>query len=274
MGTLFLIATPIGNLDDITLRALRVLGEVPVIAAEDTRAVRRILTRHKIRSPKLLSYTERNRRARTKPILVALEDGAVALVSEAGMPGISDPGVHLVEAAITAGHQIVPLPGPSALTAAVAAAGFPSRRFHFLGFLPRGASQRRKLLRQIAPMADTLVAFESPHRLRESLTDMLNALGDRRIAACRELTKIHEEIFRGTIAEALQYFAVPRGEYTLVIEGEAGEGDKPLPDTAPDIDEQLSSLKAQGWRARDAVREVMGRTGRPRQEVYRRWLAL
>jgi 16S rRNA (cytidine1402-2'-O)-methyltransferase len=272
MGTLYLLATPIGNMEDITLRALRVLREVALIAAEDTRTARKLLSHHGIPAPRLLSYTERNRRARTPALLEALREGDVALVSEAGMPAISDPGLHLVEAAIAAGHRVVPVPGPSALTAALAVSGLSTRHFHYLGFLPRRAAERRRLLREVAPLTSTLVAFEAPHRLRASLADLRDTLGDRRIAACRELTKLHEEVFRGTLSEALEHFAEPRGEFTLVIEGAA----EPTPASYDDeaLDEELRSLKAQGLRAREAVRAVAERTGRPRSEVYRRWLAL
>lgn len=272
MGTLYVVATPIGNLEDVTLRALRVLGEVALIAAEDTRTVRKLLARHGVGAPRLASYTERNRRARTPSILAALEEGDVALVSEAGMPGISDPGVHLVQAAIEQGHRVVPIPGASALTSAVAASGLPTRRFHYLGFLPRQPGERRKLLRNTAGLPDTLVAFEAPHRIRAALADALETLGDRRIAVCRELTKVHEEVFRGTIAEALDHFATPRGEFTLVIEG---AGERTAKQTPPaDIDRQLRALRRRGLRARDAVREVTQSTGASRQEVYKRWLAI
>ncbi|MBI4570835.1 MAG: 16S rRNA (cytidine(1402)-2'-O)-methyltransferase [Chloroflexi bacterium] len=271
MGTLFLVATPIGNLEDVTLRALRVLGEVPLIAAEDTRTARKLLTSHGVRAPRMLSYTDRNRRARTPAILAALADGDVALVSEAGMPGISDPGGHLVEAAVAAGHRVVPVPGASALTAALAASGLPARRFRYLGFLPRTSGQRRKLLGEVASLAETLVAFESPHRLRAALADASAVLGDRRIAVCRELTKLHEEIFRGTLSEALDHFDQPRGEFTLVIEGGAGERPQA---PAVEIDAELRALRAQGLRAREAVRQVAERSGLSRQEVYRRWLAV
>ena len=272
MGTLYLVATPIGNLEDITLRALRVLSEVPVVAAEDTRTVRKLLAHHRISAPRLLSYTERNRATRTPALLAALADGDVALVSEAGTPGISDPGVHLVEAAVAAGHAVAPVPGPSALTAALAASGLPTRRFHFLGFLPRQAGDRRRLLTEVAALPDTLVAFEAPHRLRASLRDLRDILGDRRVAVCRELTKLYEEVFRGTLAEALDHFAEPRGEFTLVIEG-AGAG-KPKLEVTPDIDAELLSLRAQGLRARDAVRRVAERSGLRHRQVYERWLAL
>jgi 16S rRNA (cytidine1402-2'-O)-methyltransferase len=271
-GTLFVVATPIGNLEDVTLRALRVLGEVPLIAAEDTRTTRRLLAHHGVRAPRLLSYTERNRAQRTPALLEALEHGDVALVSEAGMPGISDPGFHLVEAAIAAGHDVVPVPGASALTAALAASGLPTRRFHYLGFLPRQAAQRRKLLVDAAALPESLVLFEAPHRVRQTLVDLGNAFGDRRIAVCRELTKRYEEIFRGTLSEALAHFSEPRGEFTLVVEG-AGERSA-APASVEDIDALLRELKQRGMRAREAVRTVAELTGQPHRNVYQRWLDL
>jgi 16S rRNA (cytidine1402-2'-O)-methyltransferase len=272
MSTLYIVATPIGNLEDITLRALRILGEVPLIAAEDTRMTRKLLTHHGIKAPRLSAYNERSRERQAPALLEALEAGDVALVSDAGMPGISDPGFHLVEAAIEAGHQIVPIPGASALTAAVAASGLPARRFHYLGFLPRKAVERRKLLSEVAMLSETLVLFEAPHRIRQTLADLQQAFGDRRVAVCRELTKLYEEIFRGTLSEALTHFAEPRGEFTLVVEG-AGA---PRQETAPgeDIDGLLRDLKQRGMRARDAVRQVAELTGQPHRSVYQRWLDL
>jgi 16S rRNA (cytidine1402-2'-O)-methyltransferase len=272
MGILYLVATPIGNMEDITLRAVRILGDVPLIAAEDTRTIRKLLTHHGIRRPRLVSYTERSRRLRTPAILAALNEGDVALVSEAGMPAISDPGVHLVEAAVASGYRVVPIPGPSALVAALAASGLPTRRFNYLGFLPRQASNRRRLLRQIATVPETLVAFESPQRLRPALSDLLEALGNRRITVCREMTKLHEEFFRGTVSEAIEHFSQPRGEFTLVIEGSREA--KPKPEVPAAVDEQLRAMEAQGMHARDAVREVAQRSGLARREVYRRWVAL
>ena len=270
-GTLYVVATPIGNLEDVTLRALRILREAPLIAAEDTRTIRKLLTRHGIPSPRLLSYTEQNRAARTPAILDALRAGDVALVSEAGMPGISDPGVHLVQAAVAAGFTVVPVPGASALTAALAASGLPARSVRYLGFLPRAAGERRRLLAGLAAATDTLLAFEAPHRLRQALLDLRDALGDRRIAVCRELTKLHEEIYRGTISEAIEHFTAPRGEFTLVIEG-APAGVTAVPDN--EIDAALRRLKQRGVLAREAVREVTAQTGAPRRQVYQRWLAI
>jgi 16S rRNA (cytidine1402-2'-O)-methyltransferase len=201
MATLFLVATPIGNMDDITLRALRVLGEVPLIAAEDTRSARLLLRHHQIDPPKITSYTDHNARAKTPQILRALDAGDdVALVTDAGMPGISDPGHHLIAAAIDAGHDVVPVAGASAVVMAVAASGLPSRRFHYLGFLPKQSGPRRRALAEAAASGDTIVVYESPHRVRAMLADALVALGDRRVAVCRELTKRYEEIWRGPIS--------------------------------------------------------------------------
>lgn len=272
MGTLYLVATPIGNLEDVTLRALRVLSEVSTIAAEDTRTTRKLLSHHDIPAPSLVSYTDRSRRQRTPQLLDALQEGDVALVSEAGMPGISDPGVHLVEAAVETGHRVVPVPGASAVIAALAVSGLSTRQFHYLGFLPRAAGARRKLLRRVAQIDATLVAFEAPHRLRAALADMLGELGDRRIAVCRELTKLHEEVLRARISEATDHFGDPRGEFTLVIEGSGAP-----PDTSgqsEEIDAALEELRHKGLRAREAVREAVRRTGASRQTVYKRWLAL
>lgn len=272
MGKLYLVATPIGNLEDITIRALRILGEVALIAAEDTRTTRKLLRYHGVEAPRLVSYTEHNRVARTPSILSALDEGDAALVSEAGMPTVSDPGAQLVEAAVAAGHDVVPVPGPSALVAAVAASGLPTRRFHYLGFLPRQAGPRRRLLREIAALSETLVAFEAPHRLRATLRDAQEELGERRVAVCRELTKLHEEIYRGTVSQAIDHFTSPRGEVTLVIEGAEG---KMKPELGPiDVDAELRGLRAGGARPRDAVREVARRAGLPHRQVYDRWLAI
>jgi 16S rRNA (cytidine1402-2'-O)-methyltransferase len=270
MGTLYVVATPIGNLGDITLRALRVLSNVGLIAAEDTRTIRKLLSAHGIKAPRLLSYNDHNMRTRIPAIVAALNDADVALVSEAGMPGISDPGVELVAAAAGAGIRVEPLPGPSALTAALAASGLPARTFRFLGFMPRHKRDRTALLREAARSTDTIVIFEAPHRVRATLAELSDALGERRIAASREMTKIHEEIFRGTIAQALEHFDAPRGEFTLVIEGAVpSEGDEAI-----DIESELSRLRSEGMRARDAVREVAELSGLARGEVYRRWIAL
>jgi 16S rRNA (cytidine1402-2'-O)-methyltransferase len=272
LGTLYLVATPIGNLEDVTLRALRVLKEAKVVAAEDTRTTRRLLSKYDIAPTELISYTEHNHRSRARVILRALEGGDVALVSEAGVPGVSDPGLHLVEEAVAAGHRVEPIPGPSAVTAALAAAGLPIRRFEFVGFLPRTTGERRRLLSALASTPATIVAFESPHRLRRSLQDVFLTLGDRRVAVCREMTKVHEEIFRGTVVDAMSRFTEPLGEFTIVIEGATDHVSTAA--RGVDIDAELRERRTQGKRARDAVREVVALSGQSRQAVYRRWLAL
>jgi 16S rRNA (cytidine1402-2'-O)-methyltransferase len=272
MGALFLVATPIGNLEDVTMRALRVLREVSLIAAEDTRTIRKLLTHHRIAARRLVSYTDRNRKRRTGELLDALAQGDIALVSEAGTPGISDPGVDLVSAAAAAGHRVVPVPGPSALVAALTASGLPTRRFHYLGFLPRQPGARRRLLKELVASPDTLVAFEAPHRLVAALHDALDVLGDRRIAVCRELTKVYEEVFRGTLSEAIVHFAEPRGEFTLVVEGAQDAAHAAMPQA--EVDRRLRTLRDRGATPRDAVRQVVEDSGLPRSVVYARWLAL
>lgn len=268
MGTLYVVATPIGNLEDITLRALRVLAAVPLIAAEDTRTTRRLLDHHGIHTA-LTSYTDHNKRARIPSLLVHLETNDLALVSEAGTPAISDPGEDLVAAAARAGHTVVPVPGASAVLAALVASGLPTRRFLYLGFLPRTSGDRRRLFASVAALPETLVAYESPHRVRAALADALTMLGDRPIAVCRELTKLHEEIFRGTIGGALAHVATPRGEFTLVLAG--ATGDAPASDLSAARDD-VARLVAEGQSARDAVTEVAARLGLARRQVYEAWL--
>ena len=220
MPSLYIVATPIGNLEDITLRALRVLREVGLIAAEDTRVTRKLLSHYDIHTP-LTSFNEHNQAARIPELLAALSENDVALVSDAGTPGVNDPGQSLVQAASNEGIPVVAIPGPSAVTSAVAVSGLVDEAFLYLGFLPRKQGERAKLLQSLVNETRPVVAFESPHRLRRSLKDMLAMLGDRRIAVCREITKLHEEAFRGSISDALAYFEQPKGEFTLVVEGGA-----------------------------------------------------
>jgi 16S rRNA (cytidine1402-2'-O)-methyltransferase len=215
---LYVVATPIGNLEDITLRALRVLGEVQLIAAEDTRTARKLLNRYNI-STRLTSYFEHNKRMKMPVLLQMLEDSDVALISEAGTPGISDPGYELIKAAIEKNIQVVSLPGSSAVTTALSSSGLPADQFVYLGFLPRKKGEKRTLLASVSDEPRTLVCFESPYRVIDSLAAMLEVLGDRNIAVCREMTKLHEEIFRGTLSEAVRHFQKPRGEFTIVIQG-------------------------------------------------------
>ncbi len=266
MGTLFLVATPIGNLEDITLRALRVLREVALVAAEDTRSARVLLKRYDIET-KTTSYNEHNAPSKTPHLLAALDEGDVALISDAGMPAISDPGHDLVVATVTAGHLVVPIPGASAVVTAVAASGLSSRRFHYLGFLPRQSGPRRRALAEAATSGDTLVLYESPHRVRATLTDALAVLGDRQIAVCRELTKLHEEIWRGSLSAAIEHYVEPRGEFTLVIEG----GPAPAITRTQTLAEVVAELRAAGADSKAAVAEIARRCGLGRRAAYAAW---
>ncbi|MCC6629071.1 MAG: 16S rRNA (cytidine(1402)-2'-O)-methyltransferase [Chloroflexi bacterium] len=265
MGTLYLVATPIGNLDDITRRAVRVLGDVDVIAAEDTRHTGRLL-RHLGVSTPLVSYHAHNEQVRRSELLEHLARGDVALVSDAGTPGLSDPGYDLVVAAVAAGHAVSPVPGPSALVAAVTASGLAPGGFTFLGFLPRRASDVATLLADVTALPHPLVIYEAPHRLTTTLTRLLAALGNRRAVAARELTKLHEEIRRAPLADLLEYFTTtrPRGEFVLVIAG-AGPPAPPVADAAA----LMQAALAAGLSPSQAAREVARATGQSRQELYR-----
>jgi 16S rRNA (cytidine1402-2'-O)-methyltransferase len=219
LNKLFVIGTPIGNLDDTTARAIRVLGEVGAIAAEDTRITARLLARHGIRKP-LISYRAPVERRGLPRVLAALDEYDVALVSDAGTPTVSDPGQALVEAAWSAGHRVVPIPGPSAVTAALSVAGYGGPGFTFLGYLPRKPGEMRRLLATLVDDPRPAVAFDSPYRVVKSLAVIAEILPERRLTVGRELTKLHEEVLRGTaaeLAEALDGRA--RGEFTLVISG-------------------------------------------------------
>ena len=270
MPILYVVATPIGNLEDISLRALRVLREVKLIAAEDTRKTRRLLTAYEIKT-RLTSYYEHNKLAKLDYILDQLKDADIALVSEAGMPGISDPGYELILAASQRHIPVVPVPGPSAIITALAVSGLPTDRFTCIGFLPNRAAARRRALKAISGEPGTIIVLEAPHRLAAALADILLILGDRRIAVCRELTKLHEEIFRGSAGEAIEHFTAPRGEFTLVIEGR-GTGDKPQLTDA--VERQLHQMYLSGATAREAVATVAGETGLKRKELYQTWLRL
>ena len=271
MATLYVVATPIGNLEDITLRALRVLGAVTLVAAEDTRTTRQLLDRHGVRA-RLVAYTDHNKARAIPRLLAALAEGDIALVSEAGTPAVSDPGHDLVTAALAAGHTVTPIPGASAVLAALVASGLSAREFTYLGFLPRAPGARRRALAAAAREPRTLVLFESPHRLRATLADIAQAFGDRPLAVCRELTKLHEEVFRGSAAAALVHFTAPRGEFTLVIAG-ANEPDTAVTDEDAAL-AQLADLKRAGMRAREASTAVARRTGVSRRRLYEAWSGL
>ena len=268
MPTLYIVATPIGNLEDVSLRALRILREVRLIAAEDTRRTKRLLATYDIKTP-TTSYHEHNEQTKLDYILSCLEGGDMALVSDAGMPGMSDPGYALVVAASQRSIPVVPIPGPSIIVTALAVSGLPTERFSYFGFLPRKANSRKHLLESVANEQATIVVFESPHRLIPALNDILLTLGDRKIAVCRELTKLHEEVFRGTISQAIAHFTEPRGEFTLVIEGKP---EKDKPQMTKDIEQQLHHMRLSGVTAREAIAKVVGETGLSRKVLYQAWL--
>jgi len=270
MPSLYIVATPIGNLGDISLRALRTLREVKLIAAEDTRRTKQLLSAYDIKTP-MTSYHERNKWSKLDYILNRLSDGDVALVSDAGMPGISDPGYELIVAANQRGIPVVPIPGASVVITALAVSGLNTGQFIYLGYLPHKATARRHLLQSVAGEYATIVVLETPHRLLAALNDMLPVLGDRRVAVCRELTKVHEEVFRGRISQAIGHFTEPRGEFTLVVEGKKEE-EKPQLTEA--IEKQLQGMRRSGMGAKQAVARVAGETGLSRKELYRAWLRL
>jgi 16S rRNA (cytidine1402-2'-O)-methyltransferase len=256
-------------MEDISLRALRLLGQVKLIAAEDTRTTRHLLNAYNIKAA-VTSYHEHNKKAKLAYLLDCLKEGDVALVSEAGMPGLSDTGYELISAAIERGIPVVPVPGASAVITALVASGLPSDQFLYLGFLPRRKGDRQRLLESAASESRTLIAFEAPHRLLSTLKDALEVWGERRVAICRELTKIHEEIFRGTLSQAIVHFTHPRGEFTLVIEGKKPE--------EKEINEyvriELSKLHRRGATAKEAVAQLSKTSGISRKKLYQAWLSL
>lgn len=264
---LYLVATPIGNLEDITVRALKTLKEVGLIAAEDTRETRKLLNHYSIKTP-LISYYEKNKISLIPYLLNALKEKEVALVSEAGMPGLNDPGYELVCAAIKEGIKIIVIPGPSAVLAALSVSGLPASSFSFRGFLPRRKGDRRALLEAIRHEAATLVFFEAPHRLRDTLSDVADVLGDRKIAVGREMTKLHEEIFRGTVTGALDYFQYPRGEFTLVMEGNPGE----KAEITQEILTEVKRLRKSDLSLKEAIKEVSSVHRLSSRELYKAYL--
>lgn len=270
MPALYVVATPIGNLEDISLRALRVLKEVKLIAAEDTRHSRRLLDAYEIKTP-LTSYHEHNKLSKLDYIIGRLETEDVALVSDAGMPGISDPGHELIVAAHEKGITVVPVPGASAVITAVAISGLPADRFCYVGFLPRKSGERQRLFEGLAEESGSIVCLETPHRLRAALADVKIVLGERQLAICRQLTKRYEEIFRGTAAQALEHFASPRGEFVLIIDGHRLEG---RPEMTEEIENELGQMKKEGLAAKEAVALLVAKTGVSRKEIYRAWLKL
>jgi 16S rRNA (cytidine1402-2'-O)-methyltransferase len=268
---LIVVPTPIGNLDDITLRALRVLGEVSLVLAEDTRHTRQLLVHHHV-SAKLLSYHQHNKRDRIATVLEALKEGDVALVSNAGMPSISDPGFELVQACIAEGVEIDVLPGASAVITAVVGAAIPAPGFLFFGFLPRHTGERRAQLEELKDVRQSLVFYEAPHRALDTLRDMLIVLGDRRAVIARELTKLHQEWVRGSLEEMCTRYAEsrPRGELTMVV---AGAPDDPGPDLEAAL-EHMRTRRSVGGNRKDVIQEISALYGLARNDAYRMWLAL
>ncbi len=269
IGTLYIVATPIGNLEDMTLRALRVLREVDCIACEDTRQTAKLLGHFGISKP-VVSYHEHNEAGRAAELVRRLETGAsVALVTDAGTPLVSDPGYRLVQAAIAAGITVTPIPGPSAAVTALSAAGLPTDSFRFCGFLPAKSSQRRKILEQLKPETCTLIFYETPHRILAALEDVQAVMGARPAVVARELTKLHEEFLRGTAAEIrVELAARPavKGEITLLL-GKPDETEAAADDTP--IEDAVRAAERQGLSRMDAIKQVARQRGLAKREVYR-----
>ncbi|MDE0033175.1 MAG: 16S rRNA (cytidine(1402)-2'-O)-methyltransferase [Deltaproteobacteria bacterium] len=262
---LYVVATPIGNLEDITLRALRVLREVDLVAAEDTRHTRKLLERHDIHTP-LTSYHEHNERTKAPTLVRRLEAGEdIALVSDAGTPTISDPGYHLIRAAAEKSVPVTPVPGASAATAALSVCGLATDRFVFQGFLPGRRNRRREMLRQLQGDDRTMVFYEAPHRIRESLADMHEVLGDRAAVVGRELTKVHEELLRGTLSQLAGELDQQRGEFVVVV---AGRGDAPAVDEES-LRTEITRLLKRGQKANDVAKLMADSHHVAKRDVYK-----
>ena len=272
-GTLYVVGTPIGNLEDMTFRAVRILQTVDLIAAEDTRHTGKLLQHFQITAPQL-SYHDHNSTSRVPELLAQLSSGkAIALVTDAGMPGISDPGYELVKACVEAGILVVPIPGPSAVITALSAAGLPTEKFVFEGFLPTKKQDRQERLEFLQAEARTIIFYESPHRLRQTLQDLAAVLGERQIVLARELTKLHEEFWRGRIGDAITHYTErePQGEYTLVVAG--------FPLVKPQLSEaelisELQQIMAQGISRSQASRQLANATSLPRRQLYQLALSI
>jgi 16S rRNA (cytidine1402-2'-O)-methyltransferase len=270
-GTLFLVGTPIGNLEDITLRAIRTLGEVDLVACEDTRHTQILLTHFQIRTP-TISYHEHNEMTRAPELVLRLEEGEhIALVSDAGMPGISDPGHRLVALCIRHGIEVQPVPGPSAFLASLIAGGLPTQPFRFSGFLPPKKGQRRKELESLKDLAATLVFYEAPHRILETLEDIADILGDRMVVVAREVTKIHEEFLRGTcreVLEELQRRDKVKGEITLIVDRPHPEDARAAAATKPLRQRVEELMKQKSLRKMDALKAAAKERGISKRQAY------
>ncbi|MBS3026384.1 MAG: 16S rRNA (cytidine(1402)-2'-O)-methyltransferase [Dolichospermum sp. DET50] len=273
-GTLYIVATPIGNLEDMTFRAVRILQAVDMIAAEDTRHTGRLLQHFQVKTPQI-SYHEHNSHSRVPELLEHLQYGkAIALVSDAGMPGISDPGYELIKACIDDGITVVPIPGASAVITALSAAGLPTDRFIFDGFLPVKSQQRKQYLESLQGESRTLVFYESPHRLRDTLADLGEVLGsDRQLVIARELTKLYEEFWRGTVGDAIADYTQrePQGEYTLLV---AGNPPSQIQLTETELKTELLQIMQQGISRSQASRQLAKDTSLSRRYLYQLALAI
>lgn len=272
-GCLYVIGTPIGNLEDATPRSRRLLAEVDVIAAEDTRTAKNLLDHFQIERPSIVSYFEGNEAARTPQLVEDMRAGkSVGLISEAGMPGVSDPGQRLIEATAAAGIPVVPIPGPSAVISAVIGSGLSTDRFTFVGFLPRESGARRRALGELRTRPETLIFYESPERVGACMSDMAEAFGPERPAVlARELTKMYEEFVRGTCKSLAARYAetAPRGECTLVVGGATESEEAPF-----DLEAAMRELLEEGLGPKDIASRLMVKTGRPRRELYQLALSL
>ncbi len=266
MSTLYLVATPIGNLEDITFRAVRILKEVPLIAAEDTRTSKTLLKAYQI-DTRLTSYHDHNKEKKVPRLLDHLQKLDLALISDAGTPAINDPGFYLVKAVLDAGHQVVPIPGPSAPVAGLSASGFPTDNFLYLGYLPRKTKGRLDLFNEIKELPWTLVFLEVPHRLIQSLEDIQSVLGEREIAVARELTKIHEEIYRGKVSEVYDHYlqTEPRGEITLII---SGGGNKVIWPEEELLEALEQTLNAGNLSPTQLAKSMADKSGWSRRDIY------
>jgi len=266
---LYIVATPIGNLADVTIRALDTLGKVDLILAEDTRTTKILLNHYGIKKP-LISFNEHNQTTRIPLVIDALMNGDVALVSDAGVPTISDPGQRLIAETHSLGIRVIPIPGPTALATALSASGFDGNSFLFLGFLPRKKGERHRLLYSLGYYHQTIIIYESPHRLLRTLNELALFWGDRAVSVCRELTKLYEEIYRGSLIEAMSHFTNPRGEFTLVLEG--NNANKETWSTV-EVQSELSKLKTQGYRAKESIELLATLSGHSKRFIYENWLS-
>ena len=266
MNTLYVVSTPIGNLEDISARAIRVLKDVKLIAAEDTRRTKKLLDRYEINTP-MTSYYDHNKGYKTDKVMLALADRDVALVSDAGTPGLNDPGYRLVREALDAGHRVCPIPGPSAPIAALVVSGLPTDQFLYLGYPPRNKNERKKFIQKISTEQYTMILLESPHRLKATIKDLFDILGDREVSVACEMTKMYEEYFRGTLSDAQEYYLNEpiRGEYTLVIAGKSKS-------TEPWTEAKLRLALNEALAGDDSITQISRDFARmsnwPRRKVY------